>query len=116
PEAGLTDGARGRGCRADPHDGGIASDDSPTDEARDRIEALLLGPRGVGDDHARRAVADSRRVARGDEAVLLEVGRELRERGGVRRTRLLVDLEGHVALLLLHHPGDEFVLALSRPV
>src|SRR5690606_15308826 len=86
PEARRGERLLGSRDRADAHDLRRDAGDAPGDDARDRLQALLLGPAGVGDDERSGAVADAGRVAGGDEAVLLEDRAELREAlgGGLR--------------------------------
>ena len=69
--------ARG-GHRPDAHDVRLDAGISPTDDAPERCDVALFNVILARDDERRRAVHDARCVARGDEAVLAEGGRQFR--------------------------------------
>src|SRR5690606_13555133 len=79
-EAGPGEGAADRRDRADAHDRGLDAGDVPLDHAGQRGEVVALYRLFAGDDQRAAAVADARRVARGDDAALLERGRQFGHR------------------------------------
>ena len=105
------------GCRngARAHDRGIDTGVRPRDDARERLDAALVGFLERHEHHRRRAVVDAGGVRRGNRAFLVEGRTQLRD--GLERDAVLDVLvigNDHVALARLDRHRNDLVLEAAR--
>src|SRR5438874_2584602 len=110
--AGLLERLARGGRRADPHVLGLDARHGPGHDPAQRLQAVRLGVRVARDHRRGRAVHDPRRVARGDEPILLEVRLEgeqhLERRAGPHV--LVGTILGRLSLPALYRHRDHFIL------